>query len=157
MRTVIRAGVLIVGAMAAGVGGWTAYFPRSFYEDVPTVDWTPPYSEHLFRDFGGASLGLALVLIAAAVWLERRIVILALAAYLLWSGPHLVFHAGHLHEDSAWSVPLMVGLVLMVLVPLLLIIAAAKALPDPATPTPRDPAAPSPRDPAAPIPPDKVT
>jgi hypothetical protein len=130
MRTLIRVGVLAVGVMAAVVGGWTAYFPRSFYEDVPTVDWTPPYSEHLFRDFGGASLGLALVLIAAAVWLERRIVVLALAAYLLWSGPHLIFHAGHLHEDSPLSTALMVALALLVLMPLLLIIAAAKTLPD---------------------------
>jgi hypothetical protein len=34
---------------------------------VPTVDLTPPYSEHLFRDFGGATLGIAVV-----IWLERR-------------------------------------------------------------------------------------
>ena len=57
----------------------------------------PPFSEHLFRDFGGASLGLAVVLTAAAVWTERRLVVVALVAYLAFSVPHLGFHLGHLH------------------------------------------------------------
>ena len=64
---------------------------------MPTVDLTPPFSEHLFRDFGGATLGLAVVLTAAAVWMERRLVVIALLAYLAFSAPHLVFHLGHLH------------------------------------------------------------
>ena len=34
------------------------------------------------RDFGGATLGLALVLGAAGIWLERRLVVVALLAYL---------------------------------------------------------------------------
>jgi hypothetical protein len=54
------------------LGFWTLLFPRTFYYDVPTIDLTPPYSEHLLRDFGGATLGLAVVLGAAAIWLERR-------------------------------------------------------------------------------------
>jgi hypothetical protein len=33
-----------------------------------------------------------------------RFVVIALAAYLLWSGPHLIFHAAHQHADSARSV-----------------------------------------------------
>jgi hypothetical protein len=33
-----------------------------------------------------------------------RFVVIALAAYLLWSGPHLIFHAAHQHADSALCV-----------------------------------------------------
>jgi hypothetical protein len=33
-----------------------------------------------------------------------RFVVIALAAYLLWSGPHLIFHAARQHADSAPSV-----------------------------------------------------
>jgi hypothetical protein len=43
-----------------------------------------------------ADLGLAVVLTAAARWLERRLVVVALLAYLAFSVPHLVFHLGHL-------------------------------------------------------------
>jgi hypothetical protein len=47
--------------------------------------------------------------------------VIALAAYLLWSGPHPIFHAAHQHADSALSVAL------MVLAPVLLILAALRA------------------------------
>jgi hypothetical protein len=96
-RTTIRAGVAALAGVELVLGAWNLLAPESFYRDVPTVDLTPPYSEHLFRDFGGATLGLALVLAAAAVWMERRVVVLALLAYLAFSAPHLAFHQGHLH------------------------------------------------------------
>ncbi|TWD83909.1 hypothetical protein FB561_5078 [Kribbella amoyensis] len=128
MRGVVRAGLITLAAIQVVLGLWTALFPASFYNDVPTVDWTPPYSEHLFRDFGGATLGIAVVVIAAAVWFELRIVVLALVAYLLFSAPHLVFHAHHLRTDSPLAVVLVIVLALSVLLPLLLIFAARSAL-----------------------------
>ncbi|HEY0688628.1 MAG TPA: hypothetical protein VGD71_06255, partial [Kribbella sp.] len=69
MRAVLRIGLVVLAANELVLGFWTALFPESFYNDVPTVDLTPPYSEHLFRDFGGATLGIAVVLIAAVIWL----------------------------------------------------------------------------------------
>ena len=66
-RTVVRAGLALLALVELALGTWMLLFPESFYRDVPTVDLTPPFSEHLFRDFGGATLGLALVLAAAAV------------------------------------------------------------------------------------------
>jgi hypothetical protein len=96
-RTAIRGGLIVLALVELVLGAWTLLFPESFYRDVPTVDLTPPYSEHLFRDFGGATLGLALVLAAAAVWMELRWVVVALLAYLAFAAPHLVFHLGHLH------------------------------------------------------------
>ena len=95
--TAIRAGLALLAVVELVLGAWTLLFPESFYRDVPTVDRTPPYSEHLFRDFGKATLGLALVLAAAAVWMELRWVVVALLAYLAFAAPHLAFHLGHLH------------------------------------------------------------
>ena len=97
----VRAGLAVLALVELVLGAWTLLFPESFYRDVPTVDLTPPYSEHLFRDFGGATLGLALVLAAAAVWMELRWIVVALLAYLAFAAPHLVFHLGHLHDATA--------------------------------------------------------
>ena len=97
----IRGGLTGLAAVELVLGGWTLLFPASFYRDVPTVDLTPPYSEHFLRDFGGATLGLALVLAAAALWMELRSVVVALLAYLAFAAPHLLFHLGHLHGATA--------------------------------------------------------
>ncbi|RBY75668.1 hypothetical protein DQ239_16480 [Blastococcus sp. TF02-09] len=94
--TALRSGLALLAAVQLVLGGWTLLSPASFYDDVPTVDLTPPFSEHAFRDLGGATLGLAVVLIAAAVWTERRLIAVALLAYLAFSVPHLIFHLGHL-------------------------------------------------------------
>jgi hypothetical protein len=122
MRAVLRIGLVVLAANELVLGFWTALFPESFYNDVPTVDLTPPYSEHLFRDFGGATLGIAVVLIAAVIWLDRRLVIVSLIAYLAFSAPHLAFHAGHLHGMSQlMGTVLIITLALSVLLPLALI------------------------------------
>jgi hypothetical protein len=118
MRGVVRGALVVLAAIQLVLGVWTAFIPESFYNDVPTVDWTPPYSEHLFRDFGGATLGNALVIIAAALWLERRLVIVALTSYLVFALPHLIFHGKHLRGDSpGLSTVLTVVLVASVLLP----------------------------------------
>ena len=110
-----------------GLGLWTLLFPASFYADVPTVDLTPPFSEHLFRDFGGATLGLAVVLTAAAVWTEQRLVVVALLAYLMFAAPHLMFHLGHLHGASGpTATVLVVVLVGSVVLPLALLVVALR-------------------------------
>ena len=110
MRGLLRCGLLGLAAVELGLGAWTALFPASFYADVPTVDLTPPYSEHLMRDFGGATLGLALVLAAAALRPDRRSSVVALLAYLAFSLPHLVFHAGHLHGATPVEAAALVAL-----------------------------------------------
>ncbi|GAB2995734.1 hypothetical protein LWP59_24815 [Amycolatopsis acidiphila] len=38
------------------VGGWNQLAPRSCYDDFPTVDLNPPFSDHFAHDFGGATL-----------------------------------------------------------------------------------------------------
>ena len=101
MRGVIRIGLAALAAIQWITGLWMQFLPESFYRDFPTVSLTPPFSEHLMRDFGGASLGLAVVVTAAAALMDSRLTIVALAAYLTYSVPHLVFHLGHLHDATA--------------------------------------------------------
>ncbi|MEN3267743.1 hypothetical protein [Pseudonocardia sp.] len=127
MRAPLRPGLVLLAAVEVVSGLWTLLFPASFYVHVPTVALSPPFSEHLFRDFGGATLGLAVVLTAAAVWMERRLVVVALLAYLAFSVPHLAFHLGHLHGASGpAATALVVVLVGWVLLPLALLVIALR-------------------------------
>jgi hypothetical protein len=117
MRGYIRSVLVVFAAYQLVLGLFLTFFPADFYE-LPTVDWTPPYSEHLFRDFGGASLGLAIVLMAAAIRFDRLLAVVALLGYLAFAVPHLIFHLGHLEGDSpGWSVVLAAVTTLSVLIP----------------------------------------
>jgi hypothetical protein len=51
-----------------------------------------PYNEHLVRDYAASELGLAVLLLAAAVWFERRLVLVAGAVFLAATVPHLAYH-----------------------------------------------------------------
>jgi hypothetical protein len=136
MSPLLRPGLALLAAVEIVLGLWTLLFPASFYSDVPTVDLTPPFSEHLFRDFGGATLGLAVVLTAAAVWTERRLVVVALLAYLAFSAPHLVFHLGHLDgADGPTAIALVVLLAGSVVLPLALLVVALRTATDRETST----------------------
>lgn len=130
MTTVIRIGLWTLAAIQWATGLWMQFLPESFYRDFPTVSLTPPFSEHLMRDFGGASLGLAVVITAAAIWMDARLVIIALVAYLVYSIPHLVFHLGHLHDataaDTAFIVVSLGGSVLLPAAVLALAVANAR-------------------------------
>jgi hypothetical protein len=122
VRTTLRSGLVVLALVELVLGAWTLLFPASFYAVVPTVDLTPPFSEHAFRDFGGATLGLALMLGAAARWMEKRLVVIALLAYLSFSTPHLLFHLGHLSgAGGTEAVLLVVTLVASVVLPVLLV------------------------------------
>jgi len=126
MRGYVRSVLVVFAAYQLVLGVWLTFFPAQFYQ-LPTVDWTPPYSEHLFRDFGGATLGLAIVLIAAAIRFDRLLTVVALLAYLAFAVPHLFFHLGHLEGDSpGWSAVLAVVTALSVLVPASALAAARK-------------------------------
>ena len=55
-----------------------------------------PFNEHLVRDFGGLNLALALVTIVALLKGTRTLVGTAAGAWLIWSVPHLAYHAANL-------------------------------------------------------------
>lgn len=83
------------------VGGWNQFFPQGFYDNFPTVNQTPPFSEHYARDFGGATLGIALVLAIALVRPAAHFAIPAALAFTMFAVPHFVFHLEHLEHASA--------------------------------------------------------
>lgn len=104
MRLVVRIGLGILVAVQLGTGLWQLLLPESFYSDFPTVDLAPPYNEHLMRDFGGANVAIGVIVLAVAVWFEKRYVQLVLLAYLAFSIPHLIFHMTHLHGATTGDV-----------------------------------------------------
>ena len=92
-----RAGLVLLALPSAVIAGWTLIAPRAFYDDFPGggrhwVSALPPYNEHLLRDFGAASLAIVVFLIGAAIILERRVIQLALVAFIAYSIPHFVYH-----------------------------------------------------------------
>lgn len=124
MTLMLRLGLAAFALAELVLGTWTAFFPQSFYE-LPTIDLTPPFSEHLMRDFGGATLGIAIVLAAAAIWPSTRLVVVALLAYLAFSVPHFVFHAAHLENATPGeAAQLMVSLGASVALPVALLVLA---------------------------------
>ena len=123
----LRVGLRLLAVAAADVGVWALAAPRSFYDDFPGggrswVSAVGPYNEHLVRDVGGLNLALALLLVAAAVLLERRLVIVALVAYLVNAVPHFIFHVAHMDELSTGDqIAQTVSLALAVVLPLALL------------------------------------
>jgi alkylhydroperoxidase family enzyme len=95
-RLAFRAVLGGLGAVQLIDGLWATFAPSSFYGDFPFgrgwVEALPAYNEHLMRDVGGLFLATGLVLIAAAVALERRLVIVAAVSYLLFAIPHAIYH-----------------------------------------------------------------
>ena len=93
----------LLALSAADVGLWASIAPRSFFRSFPGgghhwVSVVGPYDEHLVRDVGG----LYLSLLAVSVWAVARprpeITRLAGVAWLVFSLPHLAFHAAHLGQ-----------------------------------------------------------
>jgi hypothetical protein len=88
----------ILGVSAALVGGWAAFGPRSFYDSFPGAGhhWVSadgPYNEHLVRDVG--ALYLALLVLSIWAFLRPELSRLAGACWLIFSLPHIVYHARH--------------------------------------------------------------
>ncbi len=122
----LRAGLLILATNPFSAGAWALVLPRSFYEGFPLPGWDwvstlGPYNEHLVRDYGILNLALGLLLIFAAVFLERRLVQASLVAWLPYSVPHLLFHIAQTHHFSLFqNGAQLVGLGFVVLLPLVL-------------------------------------
>jgi hypothetical protein len=92
-----RALLVLVAAAQAEVGLWGELAPRSFYSSFPGfghhwVSVMGPYDEHLVRDYAACELGFAVLLVCAAIWFERRLVLVAGAAFLAGTLPHFVYH-----------------------------------------------------------------
>jgi hypothetical protein len=88
----------VVGLAQGEIGVWGELSPHGFYASFPGfagqhwVAMLGPYNEHLLRDYAAGELGLAVLLVCAAVWFERRLVAVAGAAFLAATLPHFTYH-----------------------------------------------------------------
>jgi hypothetical protein len=118
----LRAGIWFLTFVELAVGVVATLAPRAFYDYVPWVDLAPPFSEHLMRDYGAMNLALGLVTAVAAITMDRVMVRTALAAYLLFAIPHLLFHITHQHHYTATqAIGETTGLTIAVILPLALL------------------------------------
>lgn len=97
IERVQRVGLVALGAPQAGIGLWALLAPRDWYDSFPGGgrEWLPafgPYNEHFAADAGSGLLAAGLLVLVAAVVLERRVVQVALVGWLAFAIPHTVYH-----------------------------------------------------------------
>jgi hypothetical protein len=141
-RAPIRIALIYLAITIGWLAVWILVAPRGFYDNFPggSTHWVsalPPYNEHLERDFGAASLGLALLAALAGWWMEKRVVQAAALTLLAAGLPHLIYHLTTTeHYSTGDNVASLIGLALDVLLPLGLLYlasdAAQRPLPEPA-------------------------
>ena len=125
--TLVRAVLGVLGGIQLVDGLYALFAPRSFYDDFPLgrgwVEALPSYSEHLVRDVGSLFLATAVFLFAAAWILERRLVLVALVSFLVFSVPHFIYHSFNLKPYSTGdAIGNFVGLLLTVVAPVALLV-----------------------------------
>lgn len=118
----IRAVLGLLGCAQLIIGIWALLAPRSFYGDFPTgqgwVAKAGAYDEHLVRDVGSLFIAIAVLALIAAVLLTRSVVVIACVVFLLYSVPHLIYHALNLGPyDTADAIGNVVALSAEVLAP----------------------------------------
>jgi hypothetical protein len=92
-----RVALVLVAAAQAEIGLWGVLAPHSLFRSFPGLGhhWVAPlgpYNEHLLRDYAASELGFAVLLAAAAIWWERRLVLVAGTAFLVATVPHFAYH-----------------------------------------------------------------
>ena len=123
-RAPIRIALIYLTITFGVLAIWILVAPRGFYDSFPggSAHWVsalPPYNEHLERDFGAASLGLALLAGLAAYWMDRRVIQAAALSLLATGLPHLIYHLTTTETLSTGdNIASLIGLALDVLLPL---------------------------------------
>jgi hypothetical protein len=111
-RGLIRTGLVLLALPSVVIATWALISPRGFYDDFPGagrhwVSALPPFNEHLVRDFGAANVTFAIVLLGAALFCERRLVQVAVVAFVLGTLPHFIYHLTttdhYSTSDNIWS------------------------------------------------------
>ena len=138
-RAPIRIALLYLAITTGILAVWILVAPRSFYDDFPggPAHWVsalPPYNEHLERDFGAASLGIALLTGLAAYWMDRRVIQAAALTWIAAGLPHLVYHLTTTEQYSTGdNVASLIGLALDVVLPLGILYLASEGVQQAAT------------------------
>ncbi len=97
---IIRAGLVALGLPQLLIGIWATFDTQGWFNSFPgpgASDWLPVYggyNEHLALDVGATFMAIGVACLLAAIWMERRAVQVALAAYVVYAIPHLVYHLG---------------------------------------------------------------
>ena len=94
-----------VGLPSAATGVWALLAPSSWWESFPGFGlvWLPAtgeYNEHLARDYGGALLALAVLLLWLAASPRAKLAVAAPTTYLVWAVPHLAYHVANVEQLS---------------------------------------------------------
>jgi len=92
-----RGALVVVGVAQAYTGVWGLLAPKSFFDDFPGAGhhWVAAlgtYNQHLVRDYAAAELGLAVLLLAAAIWFTPHVVLIAGGSFLAATVPHFLYH-----------------------------------------------------------------
>jgi hypothetical protein len=132
---VLARAILAVAAISNGVLGlWATFSPRGFYDDFPGFGqvWVAvdgPFNEHLVRDVGAWSLGLTVLLVAAAWSLERTLVLVAGLALVVQNAPHAEYHlwSPNPFDTTAEKAQSLSGIVLLTVLGAVLIVLAWRA------------------------------
>jgi hypothetical protein len=118
----------ILNAIGTLVGAWALLLPREFHASFPGLGfgaWVAadgPFNEHLVRDVGALSLALVGAGVVAALDRRADAGIAVGVAWLVFSAPHLAYHAAHLHglpPLDAIGQPIALATTLVLAVPLL--------------------------------------
>lgn len=123
----IRAGLIVLAVSQIWVGLWALFAPLSFHDGFPGGGhlWIAPYGgfdPHLTTDLGATFIALSVLLVLAAVWMERHLVQAALVAWLILAIPHLIFHLNTLSMFEPFDyVPSLIGLGVQAVLPLVLL------------------------------------
>ena len=141
-RLEFRVVLYVLGGIQLLNGIWITLSPTSFYDDFPLgrgwVEALPAYNEHLMRDVGGLFMATGVVLVVAGLWLERRVVMLALGSYLLFAIPHTIYHLLNLEPyGTGDAIGNVIALGATVVLPVYLLVLLARE--GAATPSPPDP------------------
>ena len=127
--------LLFLAIPALEIGIWATLAPQSFFNSFPGggrhwVATDGPFNEHLVRDFGALNLALVVVLVVALVVGSRLLVTTAAVAYLFWAVPHALYHFFNMQVlSSGDQVANGVSLVLSVVLPIAIIVAAQRTSP----------------------------
>lgn len=96
----IRAIALFVAVPQVVTGAWAVLAPRHWFETFPGVGPAlpaadPPFNQHLVTDAGAGFLAVGVLLALTAVWGRPDALTLVLAGQLVFTVPHLIYHAAH--------------------------------------------------------------
>lgn len=103
-RRWIRLGLVYLTVTFLEVGVWATFAARSFYDSFPGFGqhWVAgdgPYNAHLAGDAGLGFLAVGVVVLLAAIWMERRLMQAALLGAFLHGLLHLFFHLVHPNDE----------------------------------------------------------